>query len=1141
MRPYIENHHDWKVNNYRGQDNPFKEIRNGSGHVPGNGLGYRGVDFNQSDCMEVHHFRGENPEIFRMGRDFLASSKKPSMRRYLRDNPTKREVDYVWTYLIPVLDDLQGRLSNGEWDYKGDNEELRSARVRDIRSVITYIDLLSEEYLDRPTNYACEELVWMHDKLSTMHQEDSSSVQDSPFIVMFGNIKESLSAYERNASSRDVHRIQTSCSRGIEERLIRDAAAISGNVSNVQIAETSKGAMQSYIREYMNRYILEGNQESGFCMDLLTFFMARHIHLLKMTASDLSHKSQITELYEAVDHYFRYALRVYTYSLGMPWLCSEFEHKFEHSLKENMVNKIEASGVFYDYLSREEGYKTDEDLSIAEEGLKLSIQKALINRFALETPPNGYVSWQVFNAQPNSGPIKALLIPPSGYSNWTNINPQEYEDHMAKLEDAYHLKDIADKANRVLFKLEEHRMFPIVKKHYTYIDEIDVLKSLYGQYLEGEINPALQDFKGINHNICKHHLKTAIELYSDSNRTVLSCFDSDDLTTDSYDNVVALIMREDRHIWKDLSDDMIKAMMHKTLIIGGGRLKDMFIGEMLLTLSLSDGYEYLLKALVESPHYSSEFLKDTVDQERGFTLLQWAIFKGETDIVKAILRSPHCDASVLQYVPPSGRFTLFLAMDFGLDIFESLISSKHCNTDMLLQTDKLGRSLLYSAIHRGRLDIVRALLKSPAFNESILRQKNLDGDNVLFFDLNYNKAAVLEILLESEYCNSDVLNERSRFGNTLLQEAILQEETNKDRKGIVSLIIRSPGFDSSVLKEMTQAGGGNALFLALDNSCEATLKDLLQTQSCDADLLKHKDSIGYSILHTAILRKNLDAVEAIIFSPGFDSSVLEQEDPNGFNALHLASERSLPAILKALISNTYCSKDILNARSKFKKRTLLYDAILDDRQDIVEAILRSENCDASVLQQVASDGVNLLFIAEKSVRSGLLKAIIRSRHCKADLLSQTDQDGDTILFKAIRSRKNDIITEILSKQCCNAGLLNQLDKGGRNALMLAIDVCNYDAVQILGDEYLRRDMLSFQARCKLLLSGYIKLSVKGILHQVYDMIISKFSYPKIRREKNTHTSSASLSSSPQVSSGHCENDDKEACGYRRVWNWFGLS
>ncbi|WP_133131228.1 ankyrin repeat domain-containing protein [Legionella yabuuchiae] len=189
-----------------------------------------------------------------------------------------------------------------------------------------------------------------------------------------------------------------------------------------------------------------------------------------------------------------------------------------------------------------------------------------------------------------------------------------------------------------------------------------------------------------------------------------------------------------------------------------------------LQLAVRYGHTEVVKAILKSPHCDSEVLK--AQDKGGNTALMWAVLFGRIETVKAILASQHCDGEVLKAQNNSGTTALIWAAREGhTEAVNAILKSQHCNSEVLKVRDKYGDTALLLATYEGKTEVVNAILKSPHCDSEVLKKRGIYGNTALMWAAWFGRIEAVKAILASQHCDSEVVKAKDNNGNTAFQLA----------------------------------------------------------------------------------------------------------------------------------------------------------------------------------------------------------------------------------------------------------------------------------------------------------------------------------------------------------------------------------
>jgi len=180
------------------------------------------------------------------------------------------------------------------------------------------------------------------------------------------------------------------------------------------------------------------------------------------------------------------------------------------------------------------------------------------------------------------------------------------------------------------------------------------------------------------------------------------------------------------------------------------------------------------------------------------------------------------------------------AMNGDMDTLKLLVKSG-CDINFM---NNYGDTPLHIAVESDQIEIVKILLQRKECNLNLVN--NL-GFSALHNAAQYGKLEIVTLLLSSG-CNKDITNEN---GDTPLHYAV-----DSDHTDIVQLLLEHKCSTSIVNRY-----GSTALHNAADKSAEQL--NLFLKKGCDPNT---KNSMGQSLLHSAIDNRKCDIIDALILA-----------------------------------------------------------------------------------------------------------------------------------------------------------------------------------------------------------------------------------------------------------------------------------
>ncbi|WP_165475053.1 ankyrin repeat domain-containing protein [Legionella yabuuchiae] len=457
-------------------------------------------------------------------------------------------------------------------------------------------------------------------------------------------------------------------------------------------------------------------------------------------------------------------------------------------------------------------------------------------------------------------------------------------------------------------------------------------------------------------------------------------------------------------------------------------------GNTALQLAVRYGHTEVVKAILASPHCNSEVLK-AQDRLYRNTALILAARHGHTEAVKAILASQYCDSEVLKVRDSWGDTALMQAATKGhTEAVNAILASQHCDSEVLKARNSWGYTALMEAASNGHREAVSAILASQHCNSEFLKAQDKDGNTALILAAREGRTEAVSAILASQHCNSEFLKAQDKDGNTALILAARRGYTEA-----VNAILASQHCDSEVLKAQDK-NGNTALILVAQSLFGRTevVNAILASQHCNSEVLKAQDKDGNTALKQAAQLGCTEAVRAILASQHCNSEVLKVRDKDSNTVLIWAARSERTEVVRAILASQYCNSEVLMARDKNGNTALILAAqSLFGRTEIVNAILASQHCNSEVLKAQDKYGNTALIWAAREGHTEAVNAILTNRYCDSEVLKVQNEDGCNALMWAAKWAKTNEVKAILASKHCNSEFLKAQDKDGNTALILA--------------------------------------------------------------------------------------------------------
>ncbi|KAL6198931.1 hypothetical protein ACLB2K_028719 [Fragaria x ananassa] len=328
------------------------------------------------------------------------------------------------------------------------------------------------------------------------------------------------------------------------------------------------------------------------------------------------------------------------------------------------------------------------------------------------------------------------------------------------------------------------------------------------------------------------------------------------------------------------------------------------------------------------------------------------------------------DHDLLLQKTPKDNNILHIAAEFKqIEFFRQVPS--HFSPALFWAANKKGDTPLHVAARVGCHEIVdflidqaRALDVTGADVETgrrkpLLRVTNMEMDTALHVAVRYGHLGVVVMLMESDpelCCLTNSADESVLFLAA--------------RKGSVEIALYLLN-ESPVCPCFRGTNGVTALHAAVTRS-KFTSKGIVRIMvSRNPEMIKNVDALGWTPLHYAAFRGNLEATKVLMQCDSSASYIL---DNSGMSALHVAAHAGYTKIMEELLRWRPDICDLLNG----KGQTALHAAVLGARVNVVEYILKTPKL-AAIINEADEDGNTPLHLAALQQNHKIIKVLSGDR------------------------------------------------------------------------------------------------------------------------------------------------------------------
>ncbi|XP_024198407.1 ankyrin repeat-containing protein At2g01680 [Rosa chinensis] len=368
---------------------------------------------------------------------------------------------------------------------------------------------------------------------------------------------------------------------------------------------------------------------------------------------------------------------------------------------------------------------------------------------------------------------------------------------------------------------------------------------------------------------------------------------------------------------------------------------------------------------------------------------------------------------LLQRTPKDNNI-LHIAVEFKhIEFFRQV--PNHYSSSLFWAANKKGDTPLHVAARVGCVEIVEFLIdqakalqirgadEESCHRKPLLRMTNLEMDTALHVAVRYGHLGVVVLLMEAdpELC---CLTNRA-------DESVLFLAAMKGSAEIALYLLN----ESPVCPCFRGTNGVTALHAAVTRST-LTSKGIVRTMvSKNPEMTKNVDALGWTPLHYAAFRGNLEATRVLMQCDSSASYIL---DNSGMSALHVAAHAGHTKIMKELILLRPDICDLLNDQGQ----TALHAAVLGARVNVVEYILKTPEL-AAIINEADKDGNTPLHLATLHQNDKIIKVLSGDR--RVDMIAinkEFSMPADMFLGDNIGEQETIRRAMVLDNLGCSVGV-----------------------------------------------------------------------------------------------------------------------
>lgn len=339
---------------------------------------------------------------------------------------------------------------------------------------------------------------------------------------------------------------------------------------------------------------------------------------------------------------------------------------------------------------------------------------------------------------------------------------------------------------------------------------------------------------------------------------------------------------------------------------------------------------------------------------------------------------------VLSQKTPQGNNILHLAAEFKqISFFKEYEPSFYQRFPLLWDKNKMGDTPLHIAARVGCAELLDFLIdcakklhiqraagdqeRGPTYAKSykkLLRKTNMESHTALHVAALYGHLEAVNSLIKAD--------PKLCFSTNSTMESPLFLATCKGFSNVARDILNK----SSVSPSFQGINGVTALHAAVTHTYQGAEEIVKIMVSKYPHTIKEADALGWTPLHYAAFRGNLEAIKSLMNSD--KSSTCYMLDNWGMSALHIAAYKGHIKVMEELMR---CRPDTCECRNS-KDQTILHVAVLGAQSHVVKYILDQTDQLTRLIDQEDIEGNTPLHLAVIH-QNQEIKTMLMSRGCRS--------------------------------------------------------------------------------------------------------------------------------------------------------------